>query len=99
MRACEIGVNTTFTALNVAASVQGRINLVIGDEHTDLCHFRHIGGVFPSRQVKVLQSVPNCNGFVVAESKNITVYLVGIHKSRIVGGNLLTESRVFQVLG
>lgn len=98
MRTGEIGVNATFAALDITASVQSSINLVIGDEHSDLRHFRHIGGVFTPWQVKVFQSVPNIHRLVIVETHNPTVFLVGIHKSGVIGGKALTESRVFQIL-
>ena len=94
----KIFVDTTFTALNAAPTGQGGVNLILGYEHSrfrDLCH---IGGVFSSRQVEVLQSVPNLNRFVVTETQNITVFLVGFHKCREISSNFLTDSRILQIL-
>jgi len=98
VRTGKITVNTTLAALDITASVQGRINLVLGDEHSHLRHFCHIGGIFTPWQVKVLQSVPNLNGLVVVETHHITVCFVGIHKSGVIGRQHFTESVVFQIL-
>ena len=98
MSTCEILIDTTFAALNATSTGQGGINLVLGDEHSHLCDLCHIGSVFTSRQVKVLQSVPNLNGLVIVETHHITVCFVGIHKSGAISRDRLTESRVFQIL-
>ena len=42
----EIGVNTTFSTLNITATGQGGINFIIGDKHSHARHFRHIGDIF-----------------------------------------------------
>ena len=35
---------------------------------------------------------------MIVETHNPTVFLVGIHKSGVIGGKAFTESRVFQIL-
>ena len=94
----KILINTTFTALDAASTGQSSINLILGDEHSHLSDFCHIGGVFSSQQVKVLQSFPNLNRLMVTETQNIAVFLVGFHKCGEIGSDFLTDSRVLQIL-
>ena len=94
----EIGVNATFATLNITASVQRGINLVIGNEHSRLGDLCHIGSVFTSRQIKVFQPIPYLMGLVVVEPHNTTVFCIRFKKSGIICGKAFTESRVFQVL-
>lgn len=96
--ASQVSVDTTFAALHIAASAQGRINFVIGDEHTDARNFRHIRGVFPPWQVKVPDGVPYLMALVVVEAQDAPVLSVGIEECCIIACQLLPEHRVTQAL-
>ena len=68
MRTGKIPINTSFSTLNIASTAQRGVNLIIRDKHSHLRHFCHVGSVFTSRQVEVLQCAQNLSRLVVVEA-------------------------------
>ena len=96
---CEIPIDAAFAALHITATVQCGVNLVLGDEHSQLRYFRHVGGIFPTREAVVLQHMQHTLGIVQAEAHQAVILFISERKRSQLGCQRLTESRVFQFIG
>ena len=82
---CEIPVNAAFPTFDMTAAVQCGVDFILGDEHSRLRYFNHVGGVFPTREAVVLQHIEHTLGIVQAEAHQTVILFISSRKRRQLG--------------
>ena len=98
MSACEIAVDATPAALNITATIQRGVNLIIGNKHSHRGNLRHIGSILTPQQVKVFQPVPDLVRLVKVKTHDVPIFLICFKKNGILCGKAFPKRRVFQIL-
>ena len=92
----EIGVDAPLAPFNIAAASQGRGDLVLGNKPLHGGDLRHFRTVLFTRQIQLLQALPDLIGLVEVEAHEASVLLICGGKLRKLAGKRYTKSGIGQ---